>query len=89
MAREKLNICFYISDYGYGHASRDIAIIRKVLEELPVRVFIKTDGPFQFIKQSLPLETCACVRTKNDIGLVFKDGSLKVDEAVTGRMLDQ
>ena len=27
------NICFYTSDYGYGHASRDIAIIRRILDE--------------------------------------------------------
>jgi hypothetical protein len=26
-----MNICFYISDYGYGHASRSIAIIRKFI----------------------------------------------------------
>jgi len=24
------NICFYISDYGYGDAARDIAIIRRI-----------------------------------------------------------
>jgi hypothetical protein len=36
------NTCFYISDYGYGHASRDIAIVRRILSEFgDVKICIK------------------------------------------------
>ena len=55
MYNEKItNICFYISDYGYGQASRDIAIIRKILAEFnDVKIYVKTDGPFNFKEDEL------------------------------------
>lgn len=28
-----MNIAYYISDYGYGHATRSIAIIRELLKK--------------------------------------------------------
>ena len=44
------NICFYISEYGYGHASRDIAIIRRLLYEFnDEKICIKTNEPFNFV----------------------------------------
>jgi predicted glycosyltransferase len=47
------NICFYISDYGYGHASRDIAIIRRILKEFfgDVKIYVKT-----FLRSMKPIE---------------------------------
>ena len=47
-------ICFYTSDYGYGHAARDIAIIRGICKQLDVKVFARTNVPFEFMKHSLP-----------------------------------
>lgn len=83
------SICFYISDYGYGHAARDIAIIRKLLAEFDdLTIYIKTDGPFQFVKQSLPQRNIKVIQTKNDIGLIFKENSINVDRERTKTMLD-
>ena len=84
------NICFYISDYGYGHASRDIAIIRKILNEnKDVKIFVKTDTPFHFVKQSLPQKNGEVIQTKNDIGVVFKENSVSVDRVKTEKMLKE
>ena len=75
------NICFYISDYGYGHASRDIAIIRQILNAFTdVKIFVKSDGPFNFLRQSLPQESVQVIQTRNDVGVVFKENSV-IEEA--------
>ena len=84
------NICFYISDYGYGHASRDIAIIRKIVNEnKDVKIFVKTDGPFHFVRQSLPQKNVEVTQTKNDVGVVFKENSVSVDKVKTDKMLKE
>ena len=91
MGDEKMtNICFYISDYGYGHASRDIAIIRRLSNELNgVKIYIKTDGPFHFVHQSLPQKNVKVIQTRNDIGVVFKENSVTIDRERTKKMLDE
>ena len=84
------NICFYISDYGYGHASRDIAIIRKILNESNnVKIFVKTDGPYNFVRQSLPQKNVEVIQSKNDVGIVFKGNSVSVDREKTRKVLDE
>ncbi len=84
------NICFYISDYGYGHASRDIAIIRKFINEnKDVKIFVKTEGPYNFVRQSLPQKNVEVIQTKNDIGVVFKENSVSVDIERTKKMLEE
>ena len=85
-----INICFYISDYGYGHASRDIAIIRRILNQLDgVKIYIKTDEPFHFVRQSLPKKNVEIIQTKNDVGVVFKENSVTVDKERTKKILDE
>jgi uncharacterized protein (TIGR00661 family) len=88
--KKMINICFYISDYGYGHASRDIAVIRRILSEYnDVKVYIKTEGPFNFVRQSLPQKNVEVMQTKNDIGIAFKGNSVIVDRERTKKMLDE
>jgi hypothetical protein len=41
-----LNIAFYISGHGFGHASRSIELIRALLERQPgLRVVVSTPAP--------------------------------------------
>lgn len=81
------NVAFYISDHGFGHASRNIPIIRYILEaKNDIRVYIITGTKQgEFIKESL-------TDTKNynnvsfksidrlDLGLVLKNNSLDIDK---------
>jgi uncharacterized protein (TIGR00661 family) len=84
------NICFYISDYGYGHASRDIAIVRQILNAFTdVKIFVKTDTPFHFVKQSLLQKNVEVIQQKNDIGVAFKENSVSVDIERTKKMLEE
>jgi len=74
-------ICFYISDHGYGHASRDIAIIRHLKKNLGVNIFIKTSKPFNFVKKSLSdIKLIECL---NDEGIILEDDYPKVDKIKT------
>ncbi|MFB3765644.1 MAG: hypothetical protein ACE14P_10425 [Methanotrichaceae archaeon] len=78
-------ICFYTSDYGYGHAARDIAIIRRIQQVGFAEIIVKTDTAFDFMSRSLP--GCTIVRQRNDIGLIYND-RIKVDRDSTKRALD-
>lgn len=46
-------IAYYISDYGFGHASRSIAVIRKLLNHPEVEIMICHSFALSFIKESL------------------------------------
>ena len=47
-------IAYFISDHGFGHASRSIAIIRSLLEcDLEISVNIHTSKPLSLVKKSL------------------------------------
>jgi len=49
-----IKIAYYISDHGYGHATRDIAIIRELLEHFDdIKISICTSEPLEFLKRSL------------------------------------
>lgn len=85
MSRSPPTICWYISDYGYGHASRSIAMIRAVLAAMPVRVLVRTGGPAGFVRASLPGVTVHA--GPNDIGVVLKDQTAQVDRPRTEQSL--
>lgn len=85
-----VNICYYISDYGYGHASRSIAVVRRMLHSFDAaKLYIKTDYPFDFIRQSLPQKNAKAIRIKNDVGVIFRKNSVSVDRDETEKMLDE
>lgn len=73
-------IAFYISDYGMGHASRSIALIRKILSaDLNVRFFVKTYGPFEFVRKSLQDPRVRVLRCRNDPDIILQPGTSQVD----------
>lgn len=76
-------IAFYISDHGFGHASRNIPIVRYILEKYDnIRVIIKTgEAQGKFIRD---LVGDFNGRTNYffesmDVGLILKENSLDVD----------
>ncbi len=82
--RSSRTICFYVSDYGYGHASRDIAIIRRIKEhDSGIKVYVKVDNSFEFMKRSLPYPGVEVIRHKNDVGAEAQAGKFEADKEKT------
>ena len=80
-------ICFYISDHGYGHAARDIAIIRRLQNNLDLNIFIKTLMPINFVRQSLPWTKL--IECLNDEGVILQKNFPKVDEKETLNLFEK
>ena len=78
------NVVFYISGHGFGHASRDIELIRTICAQRPdARVIIRTSVPKWFFGPlaEAPVEVQAL---ETDTGVVQID-SLSFDEDATVR----
>ena len=41
-----------------------------------VKIFVKTVGPFHFVRESLPQKNVEVIQTKNDVGVVFNEFSV-------------
>ena len=80
-------ICFYTSDYGYGHATRDVAIVRGIHRECGAEFFVKTGNTYEFMKESLPF--ARAIKRPNDVGICHKGDSAVADEERTGAALDK
>lgn len=81
------NVAFYISDHGFGHASRNIPIIRYILEvRNDVKIYVITGTKQgEFIKESLTdIKNCNNVSFRFvdnlDLGLILKKNSLDIDK---------
>lgn len=77
------NIAFYISNHGFGHAARNIQIIRTLLKlEEEITIHIKTAGPqLEFMKRHIGEEERVYYYDEpTDIGLILKEGTLLIDE---------
>ncbi|MDQ0162535.1 hypothetical protein [Aeribacillus alveayuensis] len=74
-------IAYYISDYGFGHAARSVALIRQLLKMVKdVRVIICHSFALQFLRESLQGENRIVFRTlETDIGYVLRKDSIEPD----------
>ena len=70
-------IIIYVSDHGYGHAARTIALVRNLLKTGRFEIIIKNYNAFDFLKSSLPNVCVENVQT--DVGPIFDWNSYKVD----------
>ena len=83
-------ICYYVSDYGFGHASRSIAVIRRILSQTDdVHVTVKCSSPFEFLKASLEGTGVECICRKNDVGVILKEGAPEVDKEQTKILFEE
>ena len=73
-------IIFYLSDHGFGHATRNLLIIEELLL-LGHEVIVKTgEAQGEFIKKSLEkYEALEVITQSLDIGLVLKSSSFQID----------
>ena len=75
-------VAFYVSGHGFGHASRQVEIIRTLQRQRPdVRVVIRTAAPRWIFDRALDAPF-TCESTYADTGVAQVD-SLKVDVAST------
>ncbi len=84
-----VNLCYYVSDYGYGHASRSIAVIRAYLKSLTsTTIYVRTEYPFKFMKKSLPQKNVIVSKAKNDVGVIFSNDLFEVDKTQTKNLFE-
>jgi len=74
-------IAYYISDYGYGHATRSTAIIRELLKRNGnVKIIICHSYALGFLQESFRHEHRVILReVTTDVGYVLKENSLEPD----------
>lgn len=76
-------IAYYISEYGFGHATRSIAVIRRLCEKNVIQIIVCNAFAYDFLNQSLDDlitgERVALRKISNDIGYVLKPHSLTPD----------
>ena len=80
--KQSITIAFYITNHGYGHASRNVAVIQRFLEIAEkVRVLVKSDAErCDFIHRNLgDDDRVEYFPDCSDVGLVLKDGTLIPD----------
>ncbi|MBP3041416.1 hypothetical protein J9303_18385 [Bacillaceae bacterium Marseille-Q3522] len=75
-------IAYYISEYGYGHASRSIAVIRKLLQlDREIKIIICHSYALSFIKQSLSTYSDRIIfhEVVTDVGYRLQTGTIIAD----------
>ncbi len=64
-------VCYYISDHGYGHAARSIAVIRALLNYFPdIHIYVKAFTAYDFLLNSMQDKRVSIIRQRNDVGTV-------------------
>ncbi len=75
-------VIFYVSDHGFGHAARNIPIIRELLAvDQAVKIIIKTGiAQGEFIESNFLGESrLSVIKESMDVGLVLKTMSFELD----------
>ena len=75
-----MKIAFYISDHGYGHASRQIALIRELKGKH--EIYVMNNGALGFLRRSLKAKV-KYRDLKNDVGVLQKKNSFFIDAKKT------
>ncbi|SFG75374.1 glycosyltransferase [Sporolactobacillus nakayamae] len=76
-------IAYYLSEYGFGHATRSIAVIRRLCEKIEFRIIVCNAFAYDFLNQSLndliASDKVTLRKISNDIGYVLQPHSLTPD----------
>jgi uncharacterized protein (TIGR00661 family) len=79
-------IAYYISDYGYGHATRSTALIRELLnQQKEIKVIICHSFAMQFLKESLKDQRVEFREITTDVGYFLKENSLMPDPEILSK----
>lgn len=74
-------VAYYITDHGFGHATRAIALIRHLQDKYTV--LIRNDNTHDLLRASL--SNCKIFGGRTDAGPILVDGGLDMDERKTNR----
>lgn len=85
-----MNIAYYISDYGYGHATRSIAIIRELLKKnQKLNITICHSFAQDFLKNSLEDNRVFFRNFSTDVGYIVNPNTLELDYLKIQEMYDE
>ncbi|MDN4523956.1 glycosyltransferase [Fictibacillus fluitans] len=75
-------IAYYISEYGFGHATRSIALMREILKAEELRVVVCTSFSLEFIRESMVEfgERVVYHGVATDVGYILQKDSLQLDK---------
>ena len=79
-------IIYYITDHGKGHATRSIAIIRK-LEALGIEVIIRNSNAVDLLKKSLP--DTRIISGITDVGPVIEKNGVSINQKKSLKKIDR
>ncbi len=75
-----MHIAYYISDYGYGHATRSVAIIRELLKSNKnLTIIVCHSFAQEFLKESLKDSRVAFRTLETDVGYILNPLTLELD----------
>lgn len=78
------HICFYVSDHGFGHITRNLSIILQLLKEDDVKIsLVCGQRQLDFVRNYLPESLNKRINFRvmqTDIGLVLQEGTLEIDK---------
>ena len=84
-----MNIAYYISDYGYGHATRSIAIIRELLKRNPeMMINICHSFASELLTNSFDDNRVTLRIVPTDVGYVLNLDTLELDPEKMKKMYD-
>ncbi|WP_186576549.1 glycosyltransferase [Aquibacillus kalidii] len=74
-----ITIAYYISDYGFGHATRSISLIREIISKSTqdVRIIICNSFAFGFLRDSLEGLPVQYRVIETDVGYILKENSME------------
>ncbi|MFX1255570.1 MAG: hypothetical protein ACFFCZ_28465 [Promethearchaeota archaeon] len=73
-------IIYYISDHGFGHATRSIAIIDTLLKNFPnIEIIVRTSKSATLVQRSLNSSRAKVLSRKNDFGLISDPTTFSID----------
>lgn len=87
-----MNIVFYITNHGFGHASRNVPIIEELLKDANNHIFIRSDNyRCDFMRKNLMQydSRIEYLAGYGEVGLILEEDSMEVSVSQTQSMIEQ
>ncbi|WP_026692793.1 glycosyltransferase [Peribacillus kribbensis] len=83
-------IAYYISDYGFGHATRSAAIIQELLkQDRDISIIICNSYAVEYLEKLLPDDRIKFRCIKTDVGYFLQEDSIEPDAKRLNKEYDQ